>query len=534
VHAASNQPLAGAAVTLSRAAAVHGIGFDDNPDAQAAGTTVNTGQDGRFVFPNVAAGRYTLVARRDGFISQQSGRRGANSLGAVLVVSNQKIENVVLAMTPTPSIAGFVYGAVGDPQAGVRMEAYRLRYTVNGRRLVRAQIVATNDLGEYRLFGLDAGRYLVGATLSDDGRRSLNGAGWRMSPNVSSPDDGFATFYFSGVTSIGDAQAVTIGPATTAGNISFALKETPRFVIHGEAKRAGGDCPGLDVSFAPLELALSSDAFTSGPVKTGGNCEFWIRGVSPGTYVIRATGRDNERRYFSDGVRAPVTDRDVDNIKVSLNPTIDVVPGLLASEAGRSPVLQNRGVKITLVSPEDPRRNVSALADEGTYPWAFTLHDVAPGDYDLVADLPSGFYINRASLSGREVQFAPLRIDARTVGRLEVQFSSAIASVEGRVSSLGAPIAGAQVVLIPEERYRRRPERYLLAATDSMGQFEIIGIPLGVYTAFAFEEIEPGAYYDPEFVRRFASKGVGVKLDPSGRMTLQLELISAADAGDGH
>ena len=186
------------------------------------------------------------------------------------------------------------------------------------------------------------------------------------------------------------------------------------------------------------------------------------------------------------------------------------------------------GATVRLINREDERRTVSATVDRDG---AFTIRDVAPGNYDLAVDYPSTAYIRNVSLGGRDVQFGALRIDPGFAGRLEIQVSSSVGSVDGRAVAAGAAIPGTQIVLVPEERYRRRPERYLLGATDSMGEFRITNAPPGEYTAFAFEEIEPGAYYDAAFLRKFPDRGVRVRIDPNVRPMLELQVISAADAG---
>jgi len=53
------------------------------------------------------------------------------------------------------------------------------------------------------------------------------------------------------------------------------------------------------------------------------------------------------------------------------------------------------------------------------------------------------------------------------------------------------------VVLIP--RVRDRNERYRIAGTDQNGQFTIRGIVPDQYSLFAWEDIEPNAYRDPDF-----------------------------------
>src|SRR5206468_11753715 len=166
--------------------------------------------------------------------------------------------------------------------------------------------------------------------------------------------------------------------AATAGNVNIVLKDTTRFTIQGQATVETANRTGLQIelSFAPAELALISDAYTSASIDYGGGGAFRIRGVSPGSYVIRAMASDGMQRYFSDGIRVIVTDRDVDRLQVPLFPTVDAVSGRLLVDGGRPLGNPTRGgaITVSLISAEDPRRTVSAAMEQVG---AFTLHDVA-------------------------------------------------------------------------------------------------------------------------------------------------------------
>ena len=126
-------------------------GSDDRAPAIVAMTTE---ADGRFFFRSVPAGRYRLVITRPGYV-----RRSTS-----LIVTGGRTEGVSVAMTATGAIAGHIYGPSGEPLGNIVVAALRSSYQ-NGRRvLTPVQSVPTNDRGEYRLFWLAPGRYVVRAT----------------------------------------------------------------------------------------------------------------------------------------------------------------------------------------------------------------------------------------------------------------------------------------------------------------------------------------------------------------------------------
>ncbi|MCU1260130.1 MAG: hypothetical protein JWO80_3015, partial [Bryobacterales bacterium] len=62
------------------------------------------------------------------------------------------------------------------------------------------------------------------------------------------------------------------------------------------------------------------------------------------------------------------------------------------------------------------------------------------------------------------------------------------------------------------------------AITDSGGHYELRGVAPGKYRLFAFEDMEPLAYQNPQFVRRLDGLGQEVSITQSGKVTKDLTL----------
>jgi hypothetical protein len=135
VDAATHQPVAGASVLLVR------------PDALAQAAVTTTDVRGAFVFPTVAPASYRLRAERDDYV------RGEWS-APVWVRANQAASDVTLSMIPTAVISGRVTDEHGEPVPKGYVRALTTRVVAEAR---------TNDLGEYRLFGLAPGTYMISA-----------------------------------------------------------------------------------------------------------------------------------------------------------------------------------------------------------------------------------------------------------------------------------------------------------------------------------------------------------------------------------
>lgn len=91
---------------------------------------------------------------------------------AITIAAGQKITDVHLAMISAGVIAGRISDHNGDPVDNVKVQASKASYAAGRRKLVTVQSVTTNDLGDYRLFGLPPGRYYISATPVESGRQS--------------------------------------------------------------------------------------------------------------------------------------------------------------------------------------------------------------------------------------------------------------------------------------------------------------------------------------------------------------------------
>ena len=117
-------------------------------------------EQGRFTFPNLAAGNYAVNSRRDGYVPTLY---GATHTARALVPVNdgEQVSGIAIQMPPCGVIAGKVVNERGEPVQNVEMVALRYYY---GAWLWRPPVSPetplkfyTNDLGEYRISNLVAG-----------------------------------------------------------------------------------------------------------------------------------------------------------------------------------------------------------------------------------------------------------------------------------------------------------------------------------------------------------------------------------------
>jgi hypothetical protein len=134
--AVTRQPVADARVLLARV---------DGPLTSSIASVAD--DRGRFAIRDVPAGTYRVFATRDGYL-----RREASA--PVSIAAGQAIPAISMSLTPTAVISGRVVSEFGDPVPNAYVRASMLRVIAETK---------TNDLGEYRLFDLGPGAYLISA-----------------------------------------------------------------------------------------------------------------------------------------------------------------------------------------------------------------------------------------------------------------------------------------------------------------------------------------------------------------------------------
>jgi hypothetical protein len=497
---------------------------DARVELRPGNLATTTGATGSFTFRNLAPGRYTISVTRDGYIPQEGGQRGLTPRGlSVTVAAGQTLKDIVLPMSPAPVIIGKVIDPHGAPLAGALVRAYVRQYTPLGTKLGVAKKAMTNDMGEFRLFGLNFGDYFVSAGYGDRDRAAALGRA-QLSANVSRADDGYATVFYDGAEDLSRAQAARVAPGSDPGAVNIYLRDTARFKIRGQVSPL---IAGTKIVLAPRGSDLNAPDYFTQPSAGGA---FEIRGVSPGSYVVLATAADDT--FSSEVLPIIVTDRDVDGVRLTLHETRPI-SGRIASDGSTTSRPDGVLVKLVRSSVEFDQTVEARPARDGS----FILEHVSPfAEYDVVLDsLPTGTYVKSISSGGRSVLPGKSRLDP--LQAMVIVVAAATDGLDVHVTQGADAAAGVQVVLIPDPSLSRRADRYITDFTDASGDLHFSGVPPGGYTAYAFERIERDAYYvlgyNSSTNDRFRDRAVAVTIGANGTKSIQLRVIPAAETAAG-
>ncbi|HEX5071211.1 MAG TPA: carboxypeptidase-like regulatory domain-containing protein, partial [Vicinamibacterales bacterium] len=125
---------------------------------------MTTDEAGRFHFSGLPAGRYTLTARKAGFVESTYGATRRRGLGtAITLEDNHKELAITFPVMRGAVVAGRVTMPSGQP--GDAFVEVLERTIVAGKVTVtRAGSAATDGTGMYRIAGLWPGTYIVGVS----------------------------------------------------------------------------------------------------------------------------------------------------------------------------------------------------------------------------------------------------------------------------------------------------------------------------------------------------------------------------------
>ncbi|HUJ22241.1 MAG TPA: carboxypeptidase-like regulatory domain-containing protein [Bryobacteraceae bacterium] len=477
------------------------------PDNQRYTTT--TRADGRFAVQEMESGRYRLYVSKRGFARFMYGARGNNRAGSTLSLDpGQRLADLVLRISPQGVITGRVLDEDGDPVPFVMVQLTRYGFDRGKRQLQAWGGGSTNDLGEYRIFGVSQGKYYLSAAMETD-------------PEQYGTQGYVATYYPRAVDPAG-ATAIEVRPGSLVRGVDITLLKTRTVSVRGRVIDPGKEPMGASVQLIPRDQPEYMWGRSFANMDQQGSFEF--RGVVPGAYYIDVRKYGN-RITFGARQALDVPESGVANVALELVPSAEL-KGQLRVE-GRPASLSDAHITLRADEPSDTGWAGGPVKADGS----FTVSNIGSLHYELMVNgLPEDYYLKSARLGGTEVQDTGIDATSGMTGSLDIVMSSNSGQIEGVVLDADdQPVTAATVSLVPDEPRRARPRFYRVVTTDQYGRFILKGVVPGGYKLFAWEDIADGQYEDPEFLKSYETQGWPVTVRERSHESAQLKLIPAQE-----
>jgi len=531
------------------------------PDVLPKLATTDT--EGAYEFRDLPAGRFSISATKSGYVSVAYGQtRPFESGKPIELTEGQVVERADITMPKGSVIAGRIIDEFGDALADVSVSALRSTWA-NGRRQLQpaGRTATTNDLGQYRIYGLPPGDYYVSATSRGAVEQQLMAvemavAAVRMSPGGSAdpPRSGYAPTYYPGTPNGAEAQKLSLSVGQEAQNTDFGLVPVRLARVSGMVIGSNGQpLEGVMVNARPRTAGAANPlVFPSATARTDKSGNFTLTSVPPGDYTLNAQtttivtsdnsgdgrrtmvftmrttggGGDGESEFGS--VPLSVSGDDMSNVVIATSKGVSA-SGKVVYEGGSQP--SRNTLRISAASPESDGPlamlgSSSSVTPDGT----FEIKGLVGRRLFRLSNMPAGWVLKAVRHNGADITDDGLDIAPnQPVSGLEVVLTTKTTEISGTVKAGSEPATDYTVVIFSDDPQKwsvPMPRHIASARPNQEGRFEVKNLPEGSYYVIALEYIAQGDWFDPEVLDRLKAKAQRFTLAEGEVQTLDLRLES--------
>jgi hypothetical protein len=472
--------------------------------------TAATDGEGRYEIKGLPAGTYAIVANKQNYVRSAYGAERVEGPGKrMTLAAGQVLEKIDIGITRAGVITGKVVDEFGDPVTDVAVAPMRYTSVQGARRLTQTgRAGQTNDIGEYRIFGLTPGQYYVSATLRN----------FSMGEQPSADRSGYAATYYPGTANVAEAQRVPIAPGQTATSINLTLLPTQTSRVTGVVLDATGR-PMADVSVSAMQR-IGFGGFTSFGGMSAADGKFAISGLTPGEFIIRANlmGAQEQATQI---VR--IDGNDVTDLQLMVT-KLSTLRGRVVFEPGGTPPPPS-AIRITALRTDPMVGGGTApgsIKDDLTFEMP-----LAPGRI-FVRSPPTGpnWRLGHVLMNGADVTDSGIDVPVNGSVEVVVELTDHLYPISGKVTDAnGALVRDCFVIVFGRDANSWTPgTRYLAAVRPGLDDLYHAKMPAGDYYVVAMTEVEAGSWSDPEFLSLAREHATGFTLAIGGTKTVDVRL----------
>lgn len=478
---------------------------------------VLTDGEGRFALTAIAAGQHLVSAAKTGYATTIFGARGTSRPIRVEVATGGVVDGIDVRIPKGGAISGRVVDEAGDPLPLTTILAEQI-IRINGHiDTRRIKMVETDDLGEYRIFGLSAGRYVV----------SVVRVGGDLGPGLPLDVDGNTTWthsYYPGVAGLAQAQAIAVRPGDDVAGIDFTSSPARRPTVSVTVSDASGNPAEAQVAFGS-DSSLNMSNFIMGIGPSSGAV---MSSLDPGNWTVLANGPK--------GVGVAHVSLGSEDAAVAI--TL-IKGGRLAGRVATDGTPLPSGISIELDAfPTDP-----ALARAGAFAFARPGRMNADGSFELTGligarelrlrNAPRGWTLKDVVAGGRSLLDTPPEFAGNEdITGVEVILSNRHSELAGHVTSTASssPTDYSVLVFAEDRALMRDARRWARWVRPNFGGGFIVDDLLpGTYLAVAVpaDDVDETQWQNADYLDRFRSRAARVTLADREKKSIVLEMVDS-------
>jgi hypothetical protein len=524
--------------------------------------SITTDSTGAFSFKDLEPGSYRVTFETNGLVRQEYGQRTFPGQGTpITLTAGQVRDDLAISMLPTGSVRGRIRNEDKEPAPVIPIRLFRTAYNANGQRnLQYIAATQTDDRGEYRMYHVTPGSYYMAVGTPPGAESSAAASGALESYPVS---------YYPGVVDLSQAKAVDIAPGAEIA-LDLTLARQPRYHIRGKIVDSRTGTPPSSVRIALTPRSQNARSYEIGSQTMSYNVftgAYDLPGILPGSYLLSVTWGDQisipasfiprpgpvdnndpaaraaqrsqttaAMATIDEGVAyaaVNVASSDIENLTLTIvgggsiagrirleGAAINGQGGLTSMKVQLKVALDGAPASIPNIYGGRPA-NVDAAG-------SFRLDNVKQAEYRVAVDgLSPGLYVKEARYGANDALNRSFQFTSTESIVLDIVIAAGAAEIAGAITTERLEAApGAQVVLIPE-RFRDRVELFRSTVSDANGRFTIPNVVPGDYKLYAWEVLEPFAYFDPDVLQRDQPKAKNIHVAEFGNQTADIRVIPA-------
>jgi hypothetical protein len=352
--------------------------------------------------------------------------------------------------------------------------------------------------------------------------------------------------------------SIALGASEERGGVDFRLQLVPTTRVSGiVAGPTGALPPATQVALVPrrADSMPAIPGLGNNMARVGGDGRFSFNSVTPGEYSLQAraairdantqaAGLGRGRGGQGAGAIAQVLWAAAD-VSVGGQPLPDMVlnlqPGMTVSGRVRFEGSGQAPDDLTIVRVSLSSRGPQTFEIGGLPPvqaeasGSFSIPGVAPGHYSLTATMAGAgrggggrggaaaagastgqWVLESAMYNGRDLLDFPIDIGPnQSLQNVQLTYTDRTQELTGTIQdTAGRPTSDFTIIVFPADQVFWMPQARRISATrpGTDGRFTFRGLPAGNYRLTAVTDVEPGEWYDPDFLSQLGNVSIPISL----------------------